>query len=42
MMSEDVGEDLVEEEADIFVSEEEFNTEDVIGDTELTDEEEEA
>ncbi len=42
MMSEDVDEELVEEEADIFVSEEEFNTEDVIENTEVTDEEEEA
>lgn len=42
MMSEDVDEELVEEEADIFVSEEEFNTEDVMENTELTDEEEEA
>ena len=42
MMSENLDEELVEEEADIFVSEEEFNTDDVIEDTELTDEEEEA
>lgn len=42
MMSEDVEEDFAEEEADIFVSEEEFETEEIIEDTDLTDEEEEA